>query len=501
MQDVPLSERLHLPQPSIDTAATQQMLDFFAQTIESNGPILVDQLFHMVTAKFPQQQWFSMFKTSIDLCTFLKLFSDCFHIQSNLVTLLHKPILSDHHIKQEQARTKDCINNNYNNCRTQSPVPRNAQIVDFKLNEPVSNVKLTTTVTAINTNNNNSTKSEPNSGFDSFIPDFDVQLENLCENNCPSSLSPKPLSTPNNVSPAMSPITVPSSTGASERVNYAGNKNQSLKQRINNLVIKTLAENSEKDKHTGNMLSTNAFQSNNNNQSAQSVENANANSGPQLAASIANNSPDLFNGDTWKIKVLQHTRVIATVKESQFVTDALMKSAATNNERVIISLDCEGINLGIKGELTLVEIGTVRGEAFIFDVLACPGIVIEGGLKALLENEKVIKIIHDCRNDSVNLYIQYKILLRNVFDTQSAHALLQYQEHGKQVYKVKNISLNTLCDIYNAPKNPMKDQLKNIYRRDQKYWSRRPLSRDMLLYAAADVLVLINDQLYSKMAE
>lgn len=84
---------------------------------------------------------------------------------------------------------------------------------------------------------------------------------------------------------------------------------------------------------------------------------------------------------------------------------------------------------------------------------------------------------------------------------QSAHALLQYQEQGKQVYKVKNVSLNTLCEIYNAPKNPMKDQLKNIYRRDQKYWSRRPLSRDMLLYAAADVLVLINEQLYAKMAE
>lgn len=84
---------------------------------------------------------------------------------------------------------------------------------------------------------------------------------------------------------------------------------------------------------------------------------------------------------------------------------------------------------------------------------------------------------------------------------QSAHALLQYQEQNKQVYKVKNVSLNTLCEIYKAPKNPMKDQLKNIYRRDQKYWSRRPLSRDMLLYAAVDVLVLINEQLYAQMAE
>lgn len=37
MQDVPLSERLHLPQPTIDTAATQNMLDFFAECIEIKG--------------------------------------------------------------------------------------------------------------------------------------------------------------------------------------------------------------------------------------------------------------------------------------------------------------------------------------------------------------------------------------------------------------------------------------------------------------------------------
>lgn len=84
---------------------------------------------------------------------------------------------------------------------------------------------------------------------------------------------------------------------------------------------------------------------------------------------------------------------------------------------------------------------------------------------------------------------------------QSAHAVLQYQDHGKQVYKVKNVSLNTLCEMYNSLGNPMKDQLKNVYKRDQKYWARRPVSREMLLYAASDVLVLINEQLYLTMAK
>lgn len=37
MTDVPASERLHLPQPSIDTKGIQQLLDFFAQCIEKKG--------------------------------------------------------------------------------------------------------------------------------------------------------------------------------------------------------------------------------------------------------------------------------------------------------------------------------------------------------------------------------------------------------------------------------------------------------------------------------
>lgn len=392
-----------------------------------------------------------MFKTPGDLGTFLKLFSNCFHIQSNLVTLLQKPVLSDLHIQQQTARAKDCLNNNYTTAsltptiRTQSPVSRGSTtttVGDFKLNEPVSNVKVTTNGSLNNANNNNNNnKSEPNSGFDSYIPDFDIKMENLCQNNCPKSnnssttttLSTLSTSEPNslshisdtssplsNRSPAMSPTPPLSSTPTERSI-----KNQSLKQRINNLVIKTLAEN-EKDKpNTAISVHLTTNQTNN----ANTVTNANTTNtntntttGAQLTASPVKSTSDnsannMFIGDTWKIKVLQNTRVIATVNESQFVTDAIAKSA-TKDEPVVISVDCEGINLGLKGELTLVEIGTVRGEAFIFDVLQCPNIMTEGGLKALLENENVIKIIHDCRNDSVNLFVQFKVLLRNVFDTQ-----------------------------------------------------------------------------------
>ncbi|KAM7345279.1 egl_like_exo domain-containing protein isoform 1-T2 [Cochliomyia hominivorax] len=555
MAELPARERLHLPQTNIDTRGTQQMLDFFAQCIELKGPMTVDQLFHLVTTKFPQEQWLKMFKTPSDLMTFLRLFSDCFHIQANLVTLLQKPKLSDSHIQQSQAKSREqynAMNNNRNaqqNNQSGEKQTQQQQTGDKQTqqqqstSQPVSAVQQRLLSPALRYNNNSSqqntngnnnnniaspnfklnapvsshvsgngdlsqNRSEPNSGFDSYIPISEMKLENLCERNYPTpnqcssyggptnQQSQQPQQQANHNQPA---ITLPPQP-PTERLNSA---NQTLKQRINNLVIRTLAENYEKDKQS---LA---------NQQAGSVgynpQNSPHNSPSHNANSVghnsSNNSPytntpshNYFVGDTWKIKVLQNTSVIANIKQSLFVTEAMLKFAQQNqNQSIVISLDCEGINLGVKGEITLIEIGTTRGEAFIFDVRTCPEMINDGGLKALLEHENVIKVVHDCRNDAVNLYLQFGILLRNVFDTQAAHAIVQYQENGKQVYKAKYISLNSLCEQYNAPINPIKEQLKQIYRRDQKYWAKRPLTREMLLYAAGDVLVLINDQLYGNL--
>ncbi|XP_030560145.1 uncharacterized protein LOC115762169 [Drosophila novamexicana] len=522
MTDLPARDRLHLPQSNIDTRGTQQMLDFFAQCIEMKGPLLVDQLFHLLTLNFPQDQWLRMFKTPGDLSSFLKLFGDCFHIQANLVTLLQKPKLNDSHIQQAQARSREqfnALNNNQNprkpeaamspvQQRLHSPAMRsngysnnnlnnnnnnNNNIVspNFKLNAPVSNM------TGGNGFGQSQNKSEPNSGFDSYVPMSELKLENLCENNYPSSnvcygpIGAVPQQQQQQQQPA----------APTERLNSV---NQTLKQRINTLVIRTLAENLEKDKQT--LANQNAHSSpvhGGNTKAAGSAGTTVA--GTAVATSAQNNanpspSQSYFVGDTWKIKVLQNTTVIANVKHSTFVTEALL-DLAKDESNIAISLDCEGINLGIKGEITLIEIGTARGEAFLFDVQSCPAMVSDGGLKTLLEHDQVIKVIHDCRNDAVNLYLQFGILLRNVFDTQAAHAILQYQENGKQVYKAKYISLNSLCEQYNAPCNPIKDQLKQIYRRDQKFWAKRPLTREMMLYAAGDVLVLIHDQLFGNLAQ
>lgn len=357
-----------LEETKIDPATTDRLVNFFKQCINMKGPLLVDQLFHHVGTFFPEEVWSPIFKTSQDLSTFLRMHSNLFHVQSNLVTNVNNNVNSNNNC----AKTVDC---NY---------------IENKKNE-----------------------------------------ENVTNNSYIDTSAPREINSPNNL------------------------QKMSLKQRVNSLVMKTLAENTEKDR--------------------------------SLAALSV-------NGENWKTKVLQNTKVIANVKECLNLVEDILNG----EEGTAVSFDCEGINLGAKGQLTLFQIGLTNGQAYIFDLVTCPNLVVAGGLQRLLESEKVVKVIHDCRNDSVNLYNQYGITLRNVFDTQAAHAVVQLQLTGKPVYKVKNVSLNALCELYGAPINPQKEALKALYRRDQRYWARRPLTRDMLLYAAADVLSLV-PQVYNAM--
>jgi hypothetical protein len=67
-----------------------------------------------------------------------------------------------------------------------------------------------------------------------------------------------------------------------------------------------------------------------------------------------------------------------------------MSQAAS--DKVAVSFDCEGINLGVKGQLTLFQLGTASGLAYIFDLITCPTIVSAGGLQRLLESETVTKV-------------------------------------------------------------------------------------------------------------
>lgn len=61
----------------------------------------MEQLFQIVSCNLPEETWSNLFNTPAHLTSFLRLFSDSFHIQSNLVTLLQHPKVSQKHINAQ----------------------------------------------------------------------------------------------------------------------------------------------------------------------------------------------------------------------------------------------------------------------------------------------------------------------------------------------------------------------------------------------------------------
>lgn len=119
--------------------------------------------------------------------------------------------------------------------------------------------------------------------------------------------------------------------------------------------------------------------------------------------------------------------------------------------------------------------------------------MIDGGLKELLESDRIVKVMHNCRYKSSYLYEQFKIILQCVFDTQIANAVLHYQKDGTDVSKAKNLSLDQMVQLYfpfNSESEPLTENL----------WSagQRPFTNEMIVYAARESLALL--QLYGCMA-
>ena len=84
----------------------------------------------------------------------------------------------------------------------------------------------------------------------------------------------------------------------------------------------------------------------------------------------------------------------------------------------LLGVDCEGVNFGRRGEISIIQIGTPT-EIFLLDVQDKPRpSPVVALAKEFLEDSTVCKVIHDCKTDSEALWHLLGIELKNVHDTQ-----------------------------------------------------------------------------------
>lgn len=290
------------PDVPIDQQMMGRLITFFTKEIEKTGSLLVEQLLALASDAFPEKSWITMFTTSQDLSTFLKMFPDAFHVQKNVVTINPRKSFSSTEIGQNANK------NTSQGSQTSDPdLPSESPQTVTTDESTIRNSPISTTP------QNESTKTEPPSSGG---------LTGSIENN--------------NSSPTLSL------------------QQQTLKQRINTLVMKTLADNTEKDR--------------------------------SLQSSHI--------GDAWRTKELQQTKIVVNPKECLQIVEDIINStnSLTENGNVVVSFDCEGINLGPRGQLTLLQIGTMLGQIYVFDLFTSPNLMKAGGLGNLLESSKVIKV-------------------------------------------------------------------------------------------------------------
>ncbi|XP_046572934.1 uncharacterized protein LOC124280967 [Haliotis rubra] len=183
-------------------------------------------------------------------------------------------------------------------------------------------------------------------------------------------------------------------------------------------------------------------------------------------------------------------KVVDNVADCVKAVDDLLRGS-------VVAVNCEGINLGKKGRLTLLQVAKQDGFVYLFNVFVEPKVFTEGQLKSFLENKATTKVFHACSKDSAALKCQYDVMLVNVFDVQAAQYVIDKSE-GRQLPSHQNL-LN-LCRVYtDVTSLEGKEEVQaKWYKADGAYWAKTELSPEMIDNACADVRILL-PEVYDKL--
>ena len=157
-----------------------------------------------------------------------------------------------------------------------------------------------------------------------------------------------------------------------------------------------------------------------------------------------------------------------------------------------VGVSCEGGLLGRASPLALLLLAT-KEDVFMFDVQMMGEDCWQYGLRTVLQEPQLLKILHDCRQLSDCLWHKHNVRLAGVYDTMA----------GDMVYISANLLFGLLPRYTRSQAHLVRDYLgvedEQIafprYRRsrlseEQAVWRARPLAAHMQLLAARGVLYL-----------
>lgn len=189
----------------------------------------------------------------------------------------------------------------------------------------------------------------------------------------------------------------------------------------------------------------------------------------------------------------------------QWVDNVMACSAATAWLRTQakmgspLAVDLEGIfeDTGAESELCVVQVAAQTGPTFLFDITTLGSLAFidrAGGLRSLLEDREIVKLLFDARLDADVLHRQYGVALVNVHDLQilysCASEISQYLTGMARVFdRLTRLPAGLRSQISEAKR------LGKVYFDPDaggslEVWRARPLPHALQHYAAVDTKVL-----------
>eukprot|EP00533_Pseudo-nitzschia_delicatissima_P007817 CAMPEP_0116079544 /NCGR_PEP_ID=MMETSP0327-20121206/1198_1 /TAXON_ID=44447 /ORGANISM="Pseudo-nitzschia delicatissima, Strain B596" /LENGTH=647 /DNA_ID=CAMNT_0003570175 /DNA_START=142 /DNA_END=2085 /DNA_ORIENTATION=- len=153
-----------------------------------------------------------------------------------------------------------------------------------------------------------------------------------------------------------------------------------------------------------------------------------------------------------------------------------------DNKPTELAFDLECYNRAKELQMTcLIQLATNDGRTYIIDVLA-KGVWNEvHGLDQIFSDASVAKVGHGIRGlDIQSLQRDFGIFVHNAFDTYEAASVLKLEEKG----------LAKVCAHYGMQNSSEYQDLKKKYQNTD--WTKRPLTKPMILYGRYDVHYLIH---------
>jgi ribonuclease D len=150
-----------------------------------------------------------------------------------------------------------------------------------------------------------------------------------------------------------------------------------------------------------------------------------------LSATADDNADTLDDGRTPpSINEAPYGPALINDAESSALASARLGDRLRASPGRCISIDLEGPRLGSNGHICFIQVA-VDGDGkappliHVFDIIECGHHALgsDDGLRAILEDAAIPKVLHSCYGDVAALYRQFNILTRHVFDTALADSL------------------------------------------------------------------------------